>query len=72
MLASSDGMPSTPSIREYMLAAMIRNRMAAVTRPVSEASRHSTGSDSLPFSAAMTMAAKAPAAPASVGVKMPP
>lgn len=65
-------MPSTPSIREYMLAAMIRNRIAAVTRPVSAARRQSTRAESLPLAAAMPIAAKAPAAPASVGVKMPP
>ena len=68
----SCGSPVSVSMRLNMLAAMIRNRIETETWPVSLITSQSFVQLKRRLTSAMTMAPSAPAAPASVGVKMPP
>ena len=75
MLASQSlnwvGSAATPSMRLYIEAAMIRNRMAAVICPVSTSTRQSPRQVSRRLSTPMASAPAEPAAPASSGENQP-
>ena len=58
-------------MREYIEAAMIKIKIDTETRPVCFNTFQKRDHDSLRFTKATKMAAAAPAAPASVGVKKP-
>ena len=68
----SCGSSVSVSMRLNMLAAMIRNRIETETWPVSLMTSQSLRQVRRRLTSAMTIAPSAPAAPASVGVKMPP
>ena len=60
-----------PSIRLYMVADMIRNRIAAVTWPVSISTSFILSNVIRRLTSAMRNATSAPAAPASAAVTTP-